>query len=1081
MPRSSHPLYKEFFRWEQLGRGELTWNQAVQPEPLFHPFFAHGVFQNKPPEIITDDGLIASPLSRLNSKLQSFLSKKSTSPPPLPHDPLAALESRDAPDYCHDYRDELVEFVLLVPDNQKISPASFEYFLYALTPARFPLCFEIIATHEALNIQLTVDASDQVLVADCLESYLPEIGVEIRQSTLPDLILERKDGFIISRELALEREFIFPIRTGKSFAIDPYQAILSAISNLSHEELAVVQINFQPCSNPWAESVWRLVTDHDESSPFFENGGNFLSAAQDKNKKPYMATTLRIAALAPKEEESRYIARRLAAAFQIYEDKNSFVLADDDNANSTQRKVELAMRHFRRSGMLLNTDEFQALVHLPDSQVNAPKLLRLRERTYPAPLNLTNAPSDSSGLVLGENKHKSQTCPVILSDSDRSRHMHVIGASGTGKSTFLLNSIIQDLENGHGCALLDPHGDLVDAVLDRIPEHRIKDVILFNPADEEYPVGFNILSAHSEIEKNLLSSDFVSIFQRLSASWGDNMSAVLGNATLAMLENENGGTLLDLRRFLVEPAFRMQFLEGVSDEEVRYFWLYEFPLIKGNTQSSLVIRLNMFLRQKLIRNMVAQKGDKLNFGSIMDEGKIFLAPLSQGLIGEENSWLLGSMLVSKFYQTALSRQDQDEKNRRPYWLYIDEAHNFLTPSIASILSGTRKYRLGLILAHQELAQFGTRDTAVLSSILTNAHTRVCFRLGDQDARKLEEGFSHFDSESLRTLEIGQAICRVGGGDKDFNIKTPLPNTPQDDSQEKRQRTINQSRATYGTPREEVEAYLKKNAPHPPPPKTRKTARKASSNISQLQTKQEHKPEISPVEAPPPKTAIKNRPATNPSIPPPTLSAPEPSSAVIIPYSSDAVMPPATYHKAKDSGKTSKNTSGRGGAIHKSMQQIIKRHANGLGLRADIEAELPNQGGAVDILIQSESKSIAIEVALHSPIEQEIKNIQKSLDAGIEEIIVVSDNQTHLENIRKRADENSVPLNTVTFLHNDAVGDYFANLVPQTPTGGMIVQGYKVETTHASLTDEEKESRDNNINKMISEHIQQISNVDEDEE
>lgn len=183
-------------------------------------------------------------------------------------------------------------------------------------------------------------------------------------------------------------------------------------------------------------------------------------------------------------------------------------------------------------------------------------------------------------------------------------------------------------------------------------------MILFDPSDADFPIGFNILSAHSEIEKNLLASDLVGVFQRLSTSWGDQMTSVLANAILAFLESDCGGTLADLRRFLIEKDYREEFLKSVQDPQVTYYWRKEFPLLTGGKSlGPLLTRLNTFLRHKFVRNMVAQKENRIDFRKVMDEGKIFLAKLSQGAIGEENTWLLGSLLVSKFHQIALARQD----------------------------------------------------------------------------------------------------------------------------------------------------------------------------------------------------------------------------------------------------------------------------------------------------------------------------------------------------------------------------------------------------------------------------------------
>ena len=347
----------------------------------------------------------------------------------------------------------------------------------------------------------------------------------------------------------------------------------------------------------------------------------------------------------------------------------------------------------------------------------------------------------------------------------------MIGATGTGKSTFLLNSIVQDIQCGNGVAVLDPHGDLIESVLNYIPANRLKDVILIDPSDPEYSVGFNILKANTELEKEVLSSDLVSVFQRFSTSWGDQMTSVLANTLLAFLESSEGGTLLDVRRFLIEPTFRDRVLKTVSDPSILYYWNKEFPIIKTNSIGSILTRLDSFLRPKAIRHIFSQK-EGLNFSDILNSQKILLVKLSHGLIGESNSYLLGSLLVSKIYQTALSRQSTHMDDRKEFYVYIDEFQNFITPSISSILSGGRKYRLGLILAHQSLDQISSANTELASALIANAGIRVCFRLGESDAVKLEKGFASFTSEDLLNLSTGEAICRVGRSDMDFNVSVP---------------------------------------------------------------------------------------------------------------------------------------------------------------------------------------------------------------------------------------------------------------------------------------------------------------------
>lgn len=278
-----------------------------------------------------------------------------------------------------------------------------------------------------------------------------------------------------------------------------------------------------------------------------------------------------------------------------------------------------------------------------------------------------------------------------------------------------------------------------------------------------------------------------------ATSWGDVMDATLANAVLAILESDCGGTLLDLKRFLVEKSFREEFLHSVNDDEVRYFWTNEFPLVAGKPQASILIRLDQFLRQRIIRHIVCQKDNKLDFRSIMDDRKVLLVKLSHGMIGVENAHLLGTLIVTKLHQIALSRQDT---TTRPFFaIYLDEFHNFVGPSIEPILSGIRKYNIGLSLSHQGFRQVQSQSQEVAASVIANCYTRICFRLGDADADRFASGFSHFDAADLQNLGIGEAIARVERADNDFNLKTSDPGKMDDARLEaKRSKILNRARA-----------------------------------------------------------------------------------------------------------------------------------------------------------------------------------------------------------------------------------------------------------------------------------------------
>jgi hypothetical protein len=415
---------------------------------------------------------------------------------------------------------------------------------------------------------------------------------------------------------------------------------------------------------------------------------------------------------------------------------------------------------------------------------------------------------EAPGTPTRLDSHNGHTEEVRLLSEDRLRHVHIIGGTGSGKSTLIFNLLRQGIQAGEGLAVFDPHGDLIDRVLGAIPENRWKDVVLIDPADEHFVVPFNVLSAQSDLEKTLLSSDLVSIFERLSTSWGDQMDSVFRNAVLAFLKSSEGGTLADLRRFLVDGPWRERFLTTVTDPDVRFYWRRTFPQLGGGRSIGPILnRLQTFLGPKSLRYMVAQKENRLDFSDIMDGGKILLLKLSQGLIGPGNAYLLGSLFMAKLQQTAMSRQRMEARLRRPFYVYVDEAQEFITPSMREILTGTRKYGLGLVFAHHELKQLD-RDRDVGSALLSGASIRVVFKVGDADARTFADGFAHFETKDILGLDVGQALCRIGRADNDFNLRIPLPDAP--DAEEvalNRVGAIEASQARYARPKAEVAEEL----------------------------------------------------------------------------------------------------------------------------------------------------------------------------------------------------------------------------------------------------------------------------------
>lgn len=1008
-------LTRQFYEWEQRGRGWLTWDEAVDLEPPFRPFafvLPHDLQQQ-------DDGRRHTLFSALREILSFWPSENK------------GVEARNEEPYPEPARPtniaDLVELQVILPPEFDVSKTLAEQFLLSLSNSSSVVAYEIVSNNGRVSAHWTCRNDDANHAEQQLIAHFPDALVVRSEESFADRWNNGARYHLIV-DFGLSQEFICPIRCFRNFDSDPLTAIVGALSRLNGAEVGILQILFQPTRLPWTQSIVRSVTNWSGEN-FFADAPEMTSLARDKISSPLYSVVLRVAVRAESQERCWEIARGIGGALARYANSpsNEFIPLSNDNLSDVDHQSDLLHRQSHRSGMLLNIEELVGLAHLPSASVRSESFQRRTERTRPAPRIAT-----AHDLVLGENCHEGTVVQATLSTDQRVKHVYVIGASGTGKSNFLLHLIDQDLQAGRGVAVLDPHGDLIDAIVERIPEHRTDDVIVFDPADEGYPIAFNVLSAHSEIEKTLLASDLMAVFKRLSTSWGDQMSTVFQNAIAAMLESERGGTLADLRRFLAEKEYRIEFLRTVKDPDIVYYWQKEFPLLSGRPQSPILTRLDAFLRPKLIRQMVAQRTNRVDFADIMDSGKIFLARLSQGAIGEENAYLLGTFLVSKFHQMILSRQSRSESERRPYFLYLDEFHHFVTPSMASILSGVRKYRLGLVLAHQELRQLEKRDAEVASAVLTNPFTRVCFRVGDPDAKKLADGFSHFDASDLLNLGTGEAICRVERSNFDFNLQTPRVEAVEKTlAQLRRQKVKEGSRQRYATPHELVEMEL------------RERARSSITAVPLLKETPRDEIEIQ-------------------AVPTPDLSSPMQTN----PLQKEKVV--ARRQSLTD------GLMGKGGQEHRYLQNFTKRWAEGMGYRATIEKPL-GDGCSVDVALEKEQCSIACEISVSTSSSHELGNLKKCLAAGYTYVAILSSGPKKLAEIEKLAREVFAPeeQDRLRFFAPDELFAFIEQLEAQFASTEKTVRGYKVKVNYSQSGKSERAARSRAVSKVIASALRRV--------
>ncbi len=424
-------------------------------------------------------------------------------------------------------------------------------------------------------------------------------------------------------------------------------------------------------------------------------------------------------------------------------------------------------------------------------------------------------------IYFAETTFRRKKLKVGIKTDDRRRHIYVVGKTGMGKTAMQQNMIIQDIKSGRGTGIIDPHGDLAEELLDLIPSSRINDVVYFNPADIDYPIAFNVMENVGDKHRHLISSGLMDVFKKIWPDvWSSRMEYILENAVLALLEYPNT-TLLGINRMLSDEEYRKKIVNNTQDTIVKAFWLKEFKKYpkryKTEATAAIQNKIGQLIANPLIRNIVGQVKSKIDMQEIINDGKILIANLSKGRIGEENSKLLGALLVTKLQLAAMTRVDVLEEERRDFFLYVDEFQNFATESFASILSEARKYRLCLTLANQYLAQLtemtqtGGKSYKVRDAVFGNVGTLIVFRVGAEDAEYLEKEFApELYAKDLVDLGKYQIYLRLmvdGIAGRPFSAQTFPPSEPEGKSS--RNKIIRGCRERYASPKQSIEDKIRR--------------------------------------------------------------------------------------------------------------------------------------------------------------------------------------------------------------------------------------------------------------------------------
>lgn len=543
-----------------------------------------------------------------------------------------------------------------------------------------------------------------------------------------------------------------------------------------------------------------------------------IDAAMDKISKLLFEITIRIVCVSEKEDRETAVVkvREIAGSFKQFNipHLNGFHIKKIEHGEHAARKY---MNRFIGGEMVFNNEELATLYHLPHMSVATPNIAWVRSKKMEPPSDLPGAATVGDGggfTLLGKTNFRGGSQEFGIKTGDRRRHIYIIGKTGMGKSTLLENMILSDIKSGRGVAVVDPHGDLADHVMDFVPSHRTNDVILFDPADRDFPVAFNMLENVDPAYNTIVASGLVGIFKKIYAeSWGPRLEHILRNTILALLEYPNT-TMLGITRILQDAQFRRRVVKKIQDPIVKSFWVNEFekmePRMRSEAISPILNKVGQFLASPIIRNIVGQPKSSINLRFAMDNKKIVIVNLSKGKIGEDNSSLLGAMIITKFQLDAMSRATQQEKDRTDFYLYVDEFQNFATESFATILSEARKYRLDLTMANQYVSQM---PEEVRDAVFGNVGTLVSFQVGFDDSEVITGQFGGDETmvTDLVALPVGNTYMRllIDGMPTPVFSMTTFNSPKLEPEPGRREKIMKFCRERYSAKREVVEDKIKR--------------------------------------------------------------------------------------------------------------------------------------------------------------------------------------------------------------------------------------------------------------------------------
>jgi len=721
--------------------------------------------------------------------------------------------------------------------------------------------FEIVASNKKIYFYVVAPNYSARYIEQQIHARYPDALVE----EVEDYNIFKPKARVFTAFLKTGRSFIFPLKTYNKMDIDPMSSIVNVMSKLEDEESMALQVVVRSSRKNWHRTISKVVKEvnsgksaskaissktgglmnrifyflsdlmnaskaktdkeknsrHNEPKKLSAMEEEMIKGMEEKNSKAGLDVNLRIIVSTENNGNGHAYLTNMTNAFAEY---NYYEYGNFFKArivkNSGQLISDFIFRRFdERIKSILNTEELAGIFHFPLRQTETPNILWLTARQAPAPINLPN-----EGIFLGKNFYRGQEKDIHIKRADRRRHFYVIGKSGVGKSKLIASMAIQDVANGEGVCVIDPHGDLIEDILSRVPPERAEDVILFSPADIGRPMGLNLIEFDDRYpeQKTFVINELINIFDKLydlKSTGGPMFEQYMRNALLLIMAHpESGATLMEVPRVLSDPEFRKMKLDHCSDITVVDFWRKQAEKAGGEAALANVVpyitsKLTQFISNDIMRPIIGQQKSSFNLRDVMDSQKILLVDLSKGKIGDMNAYLLGLILVGKILISALSRADMPDDKRKDFYLYIDEFQNFTTDSISTILSEARKYGLNLIIAHQYLGQLGKDGDTIKSAVFGNVGSWITFKIGSEDAEVLEKEYSPvFNQYDLINIEAYTAYVKLlvdNTATRPFSMRCIWPPTQATLRPEIVEKIKTLSRLKYGQDRALIEAEINK--------------------------------------------------------------------------------------------------------------------------------------------------------------------------------------------------------------------------------------------------------------------------------